>query len=165
MVAPNPRRSNFLVAKRGGSSAPSVPRDGSAPPPRRPYPTGRVTVASTRVPSEGSLLAGIPIRDQTLPAGKSQPATAGPSNPPAGATVVPPFEMASKSVPVESSRKKRKSRRDGDKSSKRNRREGNEPVAPIPGGVFSTEYNVGQRVDFTWDRPIKLFWIQCPVRH
>lgn len=47
------------------------------------------------------------------------------------------------------SRKKKKSHREGERSSsKRNRRDGNDSVPPLPGGVLSTEYNVGRCVDF-----------------
>lgn len=69
------------------------------------------------------------------------------SNLPPVTGMVPPSDVASRLLPADPStfRKRRKSRKDRDRSSsKRNRREG----APLPGGVFSTEYNVGRRVNF-----------------
>lgn len=63
-------------------------------------------------------------------------------------------EVASQSAPVDAStptHKRRKSRKEGEgTSSKRSRCEGSTsvPPYPFPGGVFSTEFNVGRRVDF-----------------
>lgn len=71
MAAPNPRQSNFLIVKRGSSKAPSLNKDGSVPPPKRPPPSDRVTVVVAKPSGDAAQ------------AGGSQPrAGEGTSNPP-----------------------------------------------------------------------------------
>lgn len=140
----------------------SVVRGRATPPPRRPPPGGRVTVTMSPPPLGQTILGVLPSENVAIVGSSLANFGEGTSQPqPAPATRILPSpnvnvltEVASHSAPIDAStptQKKRKSRKDGDRSSsKKNHREGSAstPSCPLPGGVFSTDFNVGRRVDF-----------------
>ncbi|WVZ06038.1 hypothetical protein V8G54_019384 [Vigna mungo] len=162
MATPAPRQSNLMASKRGSAGVSSIVRGRAPPPPRRPPPVGRPIPSN---PHSAGIPDGLPVEVSVAILRSSRaPAREGTSNaksPPAADVGLPPttntespIEVASHSAPLGNSmsaQKKRKSRKEGDKSSsKRNRREGSFPstLRPLPGGVFSTEFNVSHCADF-----------------
>lgn len=153
MAAPNPRQSNFLISKRGSSSTPMA-KGGVVPPPKRPPPPARVTIVVVRPPPSEAVLEGVPLKEKTSLRGSSHaPAGEGSSQPLIilVASTTLPTKSISQSAPVGvsiPSRKRRRYRKEGDTSSSRkSRREDSDPPVILPGGVFSTDYNVSRRVD------------------
>lgn len=149
MATPGPRQSNFFSMKkkasaRAASSGPSQ----DVPPPMKP-PPARVTVAAhgPAVGASGSTNAAALLGEGTFapPPTKNTPLI----NLTVPATATPIVEVASESAPATASgHQKRKTRKVEKSSSKRHRREGKELTAPLPGGVFSPDYNVSRFIDF-----------------
>lgn len=145
-------QSNVLVAKKASTWAANVGKDQAIPPPKRPpLATARVTIASLG-PQIGAASSANLLKASLLLIGEgtSTPAhvlSAGRSTAVVNTNLA--AEVASESAPVTASaHKKRKSRKGSKSSSKKCRREGKESAVPLPGGVFSPEYNVGRFIDF-----------------
>ncbi|WVZ02858.1 hypothetical protein V8G54_023664 [Vigna mungo] len=150
MASPGPRQSNFLAAKRESARAATLAKDQALPPPKRPPSSAtRVTIASFGL-AKDTLTGGINLTTATqapavgsIPISSNVPSMAAGSNPVA--------EVASQSAPIPASasfKRKRKSQKGGKSSSTKCRRESIKPAVPLPGGVFSPEYNVSRFIDF-----------------
>lgn len=172
MAAPAPRQSNLMASRRGSANVSSIVRGRAPPPPRRPPPTGRVIVVVSH-PSSGQIIpGGLPIGNVTIVGsslanfgeGTSQPQSA-----PVTTRVLPSLdvnvstEVASHSAPVNASaptHKRRKSRKDDDRSSsKRSRHEGS---ASAPLVRFLVESSAPSSISvigwiFIWDPLIEKF--------